>query len=310
MSSVRTGSARAKARLQPVKRAVRRAAHHAARALGHELVEQSFYSPLPDVENLPARLWAGPEDLSGLDLRVDEAVRFLDKELRPYLREFAPPRTLEAGETGATGSYYLHNASYESVDAETLYAILRYAKPKQVLELGSGASSHVIDCARRANEADGSPFDHEILDPYPFAHPMGPVTGAEVRQVRSEDLDPSEVERLADGDVLFVDTTHTVKTGGDVAHLILNLFPQVPQGVWVHVHDVFLPYEYPREWVVDERRAWAEQYLLQAFLAFNETYEVVLPAQAVVRTAPDLVKEVIPTFGPGVNPGAFWMRRV
>lgn len=116
--------------------------------------------------------------------------------------------------------------------------------------------------------ATAGPFDHEVLDPYPFANPMGPVTTAEVRRVRSEDLDPSEVERLADGDVLFVDTTHTVKTGGDVAHLILNLFPRVPQGVWVHVHDVFLPYEYPREWVVDERRAWAEQYLLQAFLAF------------------------------------------
>lgn len=78
----------------------------------------------------------------------------------------------------------------------------------------------------------------------------------------------------------------------------------------MHMHDIFLPYEYPREWVVSQRRAWAEQYMLQAFLAFNESYEVVFPAQAVARIAPGIVRDVIPSFRPGVSPGAFWMRRL
>lgn len=299
-----------KARLGPAKQAVIRAAQRASRTVGYELLERHFYDPLPDLDNLPASLWAGPSDLPGVDLRVDEAVRFLDEELRLHIRDFAPPYTLDARRAGPTGRFYLWNGRYESVDAESLYGILRHVKPKKVLELGSGASSHVIDFARRANEVDGSPFEHEIIDPYPFENPMGPVAGAVPRRVRAEDLDPCEVEQLEDGDVLFVDTTHTVKTGGDVVHIVLNLFPRLRRGVWVQVHDIFLPYEYPREWVVHNRRAWAEQYMLQAFLAFNQTYEVVFPAQAVARLAPDLVKDVVPSFRPGVSPGAFWMRRV
>lgn len=299
-----------RAHLRPAKRAVRRAAQRAVRTVGYELLERHFYNPLPDLDNLPGHLWAGPSDIPGLDLRVDEAIRFLDAELRPHIREFTPPYTFEAEDAGATGMFYLQNGLYESVDAESLYGILRHIKPRKVLELGSGASSHVIDFARRANEADGSPFTHEIIDPYPFENPMGPVTDAVVRPFRVETLDPYEVEQLEDGDVFFVDTTHTVKTGGDVAHIILNLFPRLPRGVWAHVHDIFLPYEYPHDWVVRQRRAWAEQYMLQAFLALNQAYEVVFPAQAVARLAPDVVKDVIPSFGPGVSPGAFWVRRV
>lgn len=311
LGDVETGNRAAlKARLGPAKQAVIRAAQRASRTVGYELLERHFYDPLPDLDNLPSGLWAGPSDVPGVDLRVGEAVRFLDEELRPHIRDFIPPDTLDANRTGATGRFYLRNGRYESVDAETLYGILRHVKPKKVLELGSGASSHIIDFARRANDVDGSPFDHEIIDPYPFESPMGPVAGAVPRRVRGEEVDPQEVERLKDGDVFFVDTTHTVKTGGDVAHIVLNLFPRLPRGVWVHVHDIFLPYEYPREWVVQDRRAWAEQYMLQAFLAFNQTYEVVFPAQAVVRLAPALVKDVVPSFRPGVSPGAFWMRRV
>src|SRR5581483_11082477 len=101
--------------------------------------------------------------------------------------------------------------------------------------------------------------------------------------VPAERLDEHVITGLGLGDVLFVDTTHTVKTGGDVTRIVLEFLPRLAPGVLVHLHDIFLPYEYPREWVVQERRAYAEQYLLQAFLAFNPTYEVVFPAHAVTR---------------------------
>jgi hypothetical protein len=279
----------------------------AARAAGYDLVERHFYSPLPQAERLPDALWAGPRELPGVDLRIEEAIVLLRGELRPHLAEFRPPRTAAEARPGG---FHLDNGGYESVDAETLYAMLRHARPARVVELGSGASSHVIDLARRANEHDGHPFAHAIFDPYPFAaSPLGPVPGARVSPVRAEDLDAAEVLALRSGDVLFVDTTHTVRTGGDVTRILLELVPLLAPGVLVHVHDVFLPWEYPRAWVVGERRAWAEQYLLQAFLAFNSEWEVVLPAHAVARAAPELLHGLIPSFGSGVSPGAFWMRR-
>lgn len=278
----------------------------AARAAGYELVTTDFYSPLPDIERLPRSGWDRPRPPVGVDLRVEAARAFLADELGPYLREFRPPL-----DRPSTGGFYVRNGSYESVDAESLYAIVRLVRPSRLIELGSGASSHVIAAAAAAGAADGHRFEHVIVDPHPFtASPLGAVAGAVLRPERVEDVDVEELTaELTAGDVLFVDTTHTVKTGGDVTRIVLELFPRLAPGVWVHLHDVFLPYEYPREWVVEDRRAWAEQYLLQAFLAFNETFEVMLPAHAVTRAAPDLITELVPSYAPGVQPGAFWMRR-
>jgi hypothetical protein len=270
---------------------------------GHDLVGRDYSSPLPDVGALPVS--AEPSDVRGVDLRLDAAVELL-AELAPYLAEFRAPLDGPSPESG----FFVRNGAYESVDAEVLYAIIRRFKPARVVELGSGASSHVIWAAHEANRHDARAFEHRIFDPYPFeANPLGPVDGPSIGQVRAERIDDAEITALRRDDVLFVDTTHTVKTGGDVTRIVLDLLPQVEPGVLVHFHDIFLPYEYPRAWVVDQRRAYAEQYLLQAFLAFNDSFEVVFPAHAVARAFPELVSAAIPSFGPGVAPGAFWIRR-
>lgn len=283
----------------------RGAVRRAAPTLGYDVVEHNFNSPLPDVERLPDWVWSDQRELPGIDLRLSEAGTFLTEILRPYIAEFDPPRHPQPGRR-----YYLENGMYQSVDAESLYAILRHFRPQRVIELGSGASSNVIAEAREANERDGHSMRHTIFDPFPFtASPLGPVE-AEVHRERTEDVALAAFTELEAGDVLFADTTHTVKTGGDVPRLILDVFPVLRAGVIVHVHDIFLPYDYPRQWVVDERRAWAEQYLLQAFLAFNQSYEVLFPAHALSRGAPAVVAAAVPSFHPGVPPGAFWMRKI
>jgi hypothetical protein len=291
-------------------------ARRALEPLGYQLSRRHFYSPLPVVEQLPASLWDAPSELPGVELRIEDALALLDGPLLPYLEEFHPPLhpAIAGGSSPATaaqGRFWLRNNSYESVDAETLYALLRHLKPARVHELGSGASSHVIHLAALANAQDGRPLEHTVFDPFPFqASPMGPVPSATTHPIRAEDLDPTRFAALRAGDVLFVDTTHTVRTGGDVTHIFLEIIPRIAPGVSIHVHDIFLPYEYPRDWVVDHRRAWAEQYLLQAFLAFNRDFEVVLPNYALARAAPDALKRVIPSFDPHtVRPGGFWIRR-
>lgn len=280
------------------------AIRRAASRLGYDVVARDSNSPLPNVERLPGWVWES-RDLTGVDLRLADAIDLLNNALRPYIAEFDPPRTPQPGRR-----FYLANKRYESVDAESLYAILRHFKPKRVIELGSGASSHVIAEARAANAREGSSLRHSIFDPFPFtASALGPVD-ADVHRQRTEDLELSTFSELAAGDVLFVDTTHTVKTGGDVPRLVLDVFPRLREGVLVHVHDIFLPYEYPRQWVIDDRRAWAEQYIVHAFLAFNDSYEVVFPAHALARQAPDVVRAAIPSFADGAAPAAFWMRKV
>lgn len=292
--------------LHRARRSAKSVCRQALERAGYDVTPRHFYSPLPDVDALPRRLWDGPSAVPGVDLRVDDALVLLRGPLEPYLAEFRPPR-----EPGESGRFWLGNGSYGSVDAETLYALLRHFRPQRVYELGSGSSSHVIHEAALANRRDDSPMAHTIFDPFPFqASPLGPVAACTVRETRTEDLDPAEFAELRAGDVLFVDTTHTVRTGGDVTHIFLEILPRLAQGVIVHVHDIFLPYEYPKEWVTDRRRAWAEQYLLQAFLAFNGSYEVLMPNYAVARAAPDALGALIPSFDPATErPGGFWIRR-
>jgi len=288
-----------------LRRVARAAVRRVAPRVGYDVVEHNFNSPLPDIEHLPSWVWDDRAETAGIDLRLAEAGALLTDVLQPYVAEFDPPRTPQPGRR-----YYLENGMYESVDAESLYAILRHFKPARLIELGSGASSNVIAEAKAANEREGSGLRHTIFDPFPFtASPLDPVE-ADVHRQRTEDVELATFSELGAGDVLFVDTTHTVKTGGDVPRLILDVFPRLREGVLIHVHDIFMPYDYPRQWVIDRRRAWAEQYLLQAFLALNDSYEVMFPAHALARGAPDLVRAAIPSFAAGAAPGAFWMRRV
>jgi Methyltransferase domain len=274
-----------------------------AESRGYELVRRNFYSPLPDLRQLPESLWAEPRPMVGVDLRTDSAIALIEEQLAPCIQEFDPPSTRPG--------YEFSRSSYGPADAETLYALIRYLQPSLVVELGSGASSHFIHAGLDRNGTG----EHHVYDPYPFSVPssraLGPLEGVVVHRERSERLDTAEIASwLSAGDVLFVDTTHTVKTGGDVDRIFLDLLPSLAPGVWIHVHDIFLPYEYPRTWVVDERRAWGEQYLLQALLVFNDKFRVEIPLHAVARAHPKRLTAAVPSFSPRVAPAAFWISRV
>jgi hypothetical protein len=202
--------------------------------------------------------------------------------------------------------------------------MLRHHKPRRVLELGSGYSTLVELEALAANRRDGHETCLTVLDPYPGSGSGAPLErflagrdgrladGATLEALAVADVPLERFAALEAGDVLFVDTTHTVKLAGDVNRIVLEVLPRLAPGVIVHLHDVFLPYEYPRGWFEEERWYWAEQYLLQAFLAFNGEFEVLFPARAVAVRHPDRVAAVVPSFdgrlGPN-NAASFWIRR-
>ena len=123
-----------------------------------------------------------------------------------------------------------------------------------------------------------------------------------------EDLDLEFFSQLDSGDILFIDSSHTVKIGGDVNYLFLEVLPRLKPGVIVHVHDIFLPFDYRRDWVMDELRFWTEQYLLQAFLSFNSEFEVLM---ANGYLAHRYVEDLKATFvnSPWWGGGSFWIRR-
>lgn len=273
----------------------------------YDIVRHDYYSPVPDLSSLPEEVWARRSPLRGVDLATSAAIEFVETELASVIAELDVP----LDSPGVAGEFFLRNDAFGTVDAELLYGIVRAMRPRKVIELGSGYSSLLIALACRLNAAQGVPTTHVAYDPYPRPHVLGdsPPEPTTVLPVSATDVPIETFAALEAGDVLFVDTTHTVKLASDVNFIVLDVLPALAPGVVVHFHDVFLPWEYPRRWFTEMQYYWAEQYLLQAFLAFNSAFEILVPAHALAREYPDRLRRVIPSFAPGAAPGSLWLRR-
>src|SRR5207249_3221505 len=154
---------------------------------------------------------------------------------------------------------------FSSPDAEVLYAIVRRFQPQTILEVGCGDSTKIM----RQAILDGRLKARLIsVDPRPRTEISG-VADKLYRDPVETVRNPELFQSLQPRDVLFIDSSHEIKMGNDVVFLYLNLIPKLPPGVLIHVHDVFLPYEYPREWIMERKWEWNEQYLVQSLLSFS-----------------------------------------
>lgn len=272
---------------------------------GFDLIRRHYYSPIPDLAALPADAWTRESDLPAVRFDIAAGLDFVRGELAADMADYRPPQD----PTGDPRDFYLANGLYESGDAELLYAMIRRFAPRRVIELGSGMSTLVIADALAAVRDERS-ARHLVWDPYPREDLRQTLESvAELRTVSASDVPAAEFEELESGDVLFLDTSHTVKIGGEVNRIILEVLPSLAPGVLVHVHDIFLPWEYPREFMDERNFFWNEQYLLQAFLAFNEQFEILFGAHALARRFAGELAELLPTGAPGAHPSAFWICR-
>lgn len=272
-----------------------------------DVVRHDYYSPIPDLSRLPENVWERRSDLCGVDLDPDAGIEFLERELAPFVDEMG----FQTEDPGESGVFFLRNAAFESVDAELLYGMIRALRPNSVIELGSGYTTLLLNMAVKRNAEEGVPTKHVAYDPFPREHVLGKSVPEPTRleAISATDVPLEVFTHLEAGDVLFVDTTHTVKLASDVNYILLDVLPRLKAGVLVHFHDIFLPWEYPRAWFEEMRYFWTEQYLLQAFLTFNNAFEILVPAHAIARQHPDRLARLIPSFRAGVSPGSFWLRR-
>jgi hypothetical protein len=274
--------------------------------LGYDLVRRNYYSPIPDLRRVPPDTFERKSELPGVRFDAPSGLTFIERELSTFLAEFKPPLK----RTSDPRRFHVENTFYGPVDAWILFAMVRRFAPRHVLELGSGSSTLVIAEARARNgQTDRA--GHVVCDPYPPAA-LAPALDeiAELRAVSVADVPDEQFFELTAGDLLFIDTTHTVKVGSEVNRLILEVLPRIAPGVLIHIHDIYLPWEYPRSFVFEQRFFWAEQYLLQAFLAFNREFEVIIGAHALTRGYPDQLSALVPTVPSPTPASAFWIRRI
>ncbi len=275
-----------------------------ARRLGYHLVRADFYSPIPDLDALPPALWSDPAPMPGVAFDLDAQLRYVVDELGPLM-----------GEQGATpdppgpGGYHYRNPFFNALDADVLYATVRRLRPPRLFEVGSGFSTLVIENAAARNRAEGDPLRHVVLDPFP-SPVLEPVRDRlEVYATAAQEIPRNRFDELSNGDLLFIDSTHTVKPGSDVVHLLLGVVPTLSPGVVVHVHDFFRPFEYPRVLMEQFGVYWQEHHLLQALLVGNPQLEILCANHALARLHREQVREVVPALEPEMEPSSLWLRR-
>ena len=285
-----------------------------------------FYWPVPDFRELEAREWPGEEEPVGLDLGFDRQMSFLQNVAGQYRDEWAADSA-----PLFTVGYNYGNGYFESVDAEVAYSMVRYMKPRRVVEVGAGYSSRVMAAALEMNlKADGIRGELITIDPFPHRLPQNSLSDRV--HLIPQTVQKVELEvflSLRDGDVLFLDSSHVVGVGSDVVREYLEIVPRLAAGVMIHAHDIFIPGEYPRDAVLHNLAFWSEQYLLQALLMFNPSFEVlwgssymqsradgaleaVFPAwKDSYRNMPKNKRQFLPTRdGRRVWPSSFWMRKM
>jgi glycosyltransferase involved in cell wall biosynthesis len=275
---------------------------------GFNLSPNHYYSPIPDVGRLSARHFGETFELTGIDLREAEQLLLLEK-LQDFRNEYA---LFPAGKVSDPCQFHFNNGVFESGDAEVLYAMVRHFNPRRVIEVGAGHTSLLTAAACEINRKERrNACEFIAIEPYPNDLFRNPIPGL-TRLIRRP-LQEIELElflALEDSDILFIDSSHVLKIGSDVHRLFLEILPRLRPGVLVHFHDIFLPGEYPKEWILEEHIFWNEQYLLQAFLAFNACFEVLWAGAFMHRRHPEKLRQAFPAYDPSqCLPGGFWIRR-
>lgn len=261
---------------------------------GIHVLPTHYYSPIPSQEDLSRK---AANRLRGLKIDVREGAATANALLQKYVSGIQSLIT--------SSDYKPTNAGFGPLDAAILYASIREAQPGRIIEIGSGMSTFVMVAAIR----DGNLVTNlTCIEPFlpPYLRDNNEFISQIIEQPL-QDVALSMFETLDAGDILFIDSTHVARYGSDVVYEILEILPILKPGVIVHVHDIFLPDDYPESWLKKQRFFWNEQYLLQAFLCMNPHFKIEIPVHAIQRM-------VLPIASQDNNdaaiPASFWMRRI
>lgn len=226
----------------------------------------------------------------GVDLNEDRQHELLYEFVKYFDEYDAPPKAIP------TRRYYYDNKLFGFNDGFTLYAFMRCFQPARVVEIGSGFSSALMLDMKE---------DGLVQSRFTFIEPRPAVLNQRLNDLdkRSvtiieewiQNVDLDVFSSLNAGDLLFVDTSHVVKIGSDLSLIFFGILPRVKSGVMVHIHDVYWPFEYPKE-MLDEGRNWNETYFVRSFLQFNSAFDILYFNSFVESKYRDEINQMMPHY--------------
>lgn len=279
---------------------------------GIHLMQSSFYSPIPDLCKLDKIVFDKMQEMSGFDSNELNQLELLSEFSKHYKQEFS---LFPTGAQSGQRVYCVDNLSFPAQDGAVLHSMVRHYKPKRIMEIGSGNSSLAISGALALNKKEDQQYDCNwtAIEPYPQDILKEGIDGIQgltkLIEKPVQEVPVSEFEKLEENDILFIDSSHVLKINSDVHYEYLEIFPKLKPGVLIHIHDIFLPMEYPSQWLNDRHWFWNEQYLLQAFLTFNKQFEVLHSGHYLSIKYPKEMELFSPYSGDTLA-SSFWMRRI
>lgn len=272
--------------------------------LGIHAVPVHFYYPIPNTRDLPDSLWSKQYALTGLNLKPEEQLELL-RAFGAYRAEYES-FPLERTPSG----FYVNNGRFQAVDAEILYCMIRHFMPRRIYEIGSGFSTKLAVAAASKNETEGAPpCQITAIEPWPTIDLLA-LRNVRLLRMPVERLPLDEFDQLQANDILFIDSSHSIRTGGDVIREHLEIIPRLRPGVIVHCHDIFLPAEYPRQFVTGVHTFWSEQYLFHGFLLFNNQFDIMWAGHYLHLNYRDKLNEAFTSYSKcATPPSSFWIRR-
>lgn len=275
--------------------------------------EGHFYSPIPDIDEVKkynTRLFKDikEEELEteGIELNTSSQLKLVNEFSKFYNQLPFRDKKINTEEEGVR--YYYYNNNFEHSSAITLYSIMRYFKPKNIIEIGSGFSScAMIDI----NEIF---FDNNInctfIEPYPdlILSLIKEYDNIDLLRSKIQDISVDKFKQLKENDILFIDSSHVAKTGSDVNYILFNILPNLNKGVIIHFHDIFYPFEYPKKWIY-EGRAWNEDYILKAFLQYNNKFKIIYWNHFLGKIYPEVIMEKLPLCMKGTLGSSLWIQK-
>ncbi len=264
--------------------------------MGVHVLPVHYYSPVPNILELRRNqaVWAKPSNLPGIHVDLDEQMAFLADTCRPYQFEYKGHRTYLEGQEKHFGP------GYGPIESQALHGVIRKFKPRRVVEVGSGVSTYCMAKAMAMNVQEGAPAGTiTCIEPYP-SEALKAMPGIELVAAPVQQADLSVFTSLQAGDLLFIDSSHAVRPGGDVNFLMLEVLPRLNPGVMVHIHDIYLPFDHQRD-VCNTFFHWTETSLVRAFLTHNPKVKILACMSHLHYERTQAMRVVFPDYKPQEN---------
>ncbi len=267
-----------------------------------------FYSLYPNLNTICEKqndIYDMDKTICDINLNEDVQLNFLTQMGELY--STIPDWKDIADTKNSTYRYRYHNPSFSVADSIGLHCMLRILRPKKMIEVGSGWSSAV---SLDTNEFYmNNSIEMSFIEPYPalLKSILKSTDNISLLSTGLQETDVRKFQELKSGDLLFIDSTHVSKVGSDVNYLFFEILPHLQHGVYIHLHDIFYPFEYPIEWT-KKGMVWNELYLLRAFLQNNKDYEILYFQNFIEKKYGELVKEIWP-FEQVFHGGSIWIRK-